>query len=81
MVKTGEMGYPSALMRLCGASTTSPSKVNRSASSPVRFLRHGKCAVQNLLPGGVHSQTAVEAAMTLYEQMQAAAKRRQISKK
>ncbi len=26
------------------------------------------------LPGGFHSQTAVEAAMTLYEQMQAAGK-------
>lgn len=33
MAKTGEMGYPSALTARCGASTTSPLKVSRSASS------------------------------------------------
>ncbi len=81
MAKTGEMGYPSALTAPVWASTTSPSKVNRSASSARTVLRHGKCAVQNLLPGGVPLPDAVEAAMTLYEQMQAAGKTAAISKK
>ncbi len=75
MVKTGEMGYPSALT----APVWGFYDVSFKGES-FRFQRpYGSYVMENVLfkisfPAEFHSQTAVEAAMTLYEQMQAAGK-------
>ncbi|MQJ26641.1 bifunctional 2-methylcitrate dehydratase/aconitate hydratase, partial [Escherichia coli] len=73
MAKTGEMGYPSALT----AKTWGFYDVSFKGET-FRFQRpYGSYVMENVLfkisfPAEFHSQTAVEAAMTLYEQMQAA---------
>lgn len=75
MAKTGEMGYPSALT----APVWGFYYVSFKGES-FRFQRpYGSYVMENVLfkisfPAEFHSQTAVEAAMTLYEQMQAAGK-------
>lgn len=75
MAKTGEMGYPSALT----AKTWGFYDVSFNGET-FRFQRpYGAYVMENVLfkisfPAEFHSQTAVEAAMTLYEQMQAAGK-------
>ena len=75
MAKTGEMGYPSALT----AKTWGFYDVSFKGES-FRFQRpYGSYVMENVLfkisfPAEFHSQTAVEAAMTLYEQLQAAGK-------
>lgn len=75
MAKTGEMGYPSALT----AKTRGFYDVSFKGES-FRFQRpYGSYVMENVLfkisfPAEFHSQTAVEAAMTLYEQLQAAGK-------
>lgn len=75
MAKTGEMGYPSALT----AKTWGFYDVSFKGEK-FRFQRpYGSYVMENVLfkisfPAEFHSQTAVEAAMTLYEQMQAAGK-------
>lgn len=75
MAKTGEMGYPSALT----APVWGFYDVSFKGES-FRFQRpYGSYVMENVLfkisfPAEFHSQTAVEAAMTLYEQMQAAGK-------
>lgn len=75
MAKTGEMGYPSALT----APVWGFYGVSFKGES-FRFQRpYGSYVMENVLfkisfPAEFHSQTAVEAAMTLYEQMQAAGK-------
>ncbi|EHP2361918.1 bifunctional 2-methylcitrate dehydratase/aconitate hydratase, partial [Salmonella enterica subsp. enterica serovar Schwarzengrund] len=75
MAKTGEMGYPSALT----AKTWGFYDVSFKGET-FRFQRpYGSYVMENVLfkisfPAEFHSQTAVEAAMTLYEQMQAAGK-------
>lgn len=72
MAKTGEMGYPSALT----APVWGFYDVSFKGES-FRFQRpYGSYVMENVLfkisfPAEFHSQTAVEAAMTLYEQMQA----------
>ncbi|MFP1558271.1 MmgE/PrpD family protein [Escherichia coli] len=53
MAKTGEMGYPSALTAPVWGFYDVSFKGESFRLAPVRFLRYGKCAVQNLLPGGV----------------------------
>lgn len=72
---TGEMGYPSAL--------TAPTWGFYAVSfggKPFRFQRpYGAYVMENVLfkisfPAEFHAQTAVEAAMTLHRQMQAAGK-------
>ncbi len=73
MAKTGEMGYPSALTAPVGFYDVS------FKGESFRFQRpYGSYVMENVLfkisfPAEFH-QTAVEAAMTLYEQMQAAGK-------
>ncbi len=75
MAKTGEMGYPSALT----APVWGFYDVSFKGES-FRFQRpYGSYVMENVLfkisfPAEFHSQTAVEAAMMLYEQMQAAGK-------
>lgn len=75
MAKTGEMGYPSAL----SAKTWGFYDVSFNGEA-FRFQRpYGAYVMENVLfkisfPAEFHSQTAVEAAMTLYQQMQAAGK-------
>ncbi|EFC1353036.1 2-methylcitrate dehydratase [Escherichia coli] len=75
MAKTGEMGYPSALT----APVWGFYDVSFKGES-FRFQRpYGSYVMENVLfkisfPAEFHSQTAVEAAMTLYEQMHAAGK-------
>lgn len=70
MAKTGEMGYPSALT----APVWGFYDVSFKGES-FRFQRpYGSYVMENVLfkisfPAEFHSQTAVEAAMTLYEQM------------
>ena len=76
MAKTGEMGYPSALT----AKTWGFYDVSFKGES-FRFQRpYGSYVMEKVLfkisfPAEFHSQTAVEAAMALYAQMQAAGKR------
>jgi 2-methylcitrate dehydratase len=75
IAKTGEMGYPSALT----AKTWGFYDVSFKGQS-FKFQReYGTYVMENILfkisfPAEFHSQTGVEAAMTLYKQMQAAGK-------
>lgn len=75
IAQTGEMGYPSALT----AKTWGFYDVSFKGQ-PFKFQRsYGSYVMENVLfkisfPAEFHSQTAVEAAMTLYHQMQAAGK-------
>ena len=76
IAKTGEMGYPSALT----AKTWGFYDVSFKGNT-FKFQRpYGTYVMENILfkisfPAEFHSQTAVEAAMTIYKQMQAAGKR------
>jgi len=73
MAQTGEMGYPSALT----AKTWGFYDVSFKGQ-PFKFQRpYGSYVMENVLfkisfPAEFHSQTGVEAAMTIYKQMQAA---------
>jgi 2-methylcitrate dehydratase len=75
IAKTGEMGYPSALT----VKTWGFYDVSFKGQS-FKFQRpYGSYVMENVLfkisfPAEFHSQTGVEAAMTLYKQMQAAGK-------
>jgi 2-methylcitrate dehydratase len=75
MAQAGEMGYPSALT----ATTWGFYDVSFKGQS-FKFQRaYGSYVMENVLfkisfPAEFHSQTAVEAAMTIYQQMQAAGK-------
>ena len=75
MAQTGEMGYPSALT----AKTWGFYDVSFKGQ-PFKFQRdYGTYVMENVLfkisfPAEFHSQTGVEAAMTIYQQMQAAGK-------
>ena len=75
MAQTGEMGYPSALT----AKTWGFYDVSFKGQ-PFKFQRpYGSYVMENVLfkisfPAEFHSQTGVEAAMTIYHQMQAAGK-------
>jgi 2-methylcitrate dehydratase len=75
IAKTGEMGYPSALT----AKTWGFYDVSFKGQ-PFTFQRsYGSYVMENVLfkisfPAEFHSQTAVEAAMKIYHQMQAAGK-------
>lgn len=75
MAQAGEMGYPSALT----AKTWGFYDVSFKGK-PFTFQRpYGSYVMENVLfkisfPAEFHSQTAVEAAMTIYQQMQAAGK-------
>jgi 2-methylcitrate dehydratase len=75
IAKTGEMGYPSALT----AKTWGFYDVSFKGQA-FKFQRpYGSYVMENVLfkisfPAEFHSQTGVEAAMTLYKQMQAAGK-------
>jgi 2-methylcitrate dehydratase len=75
IAKTGEMGYPSALT----AKTWGFYDVSFKGQ-PFKFQReYGTYVMENILfkisfPAEFHSQTGVEAAMTIYQQMQAAGK-------
>ena len=75
IAKTGEMGYPSALT----AKTWGFYDVSFKGQ-PFEFQRaYGSYVMENVLfkisfPAEFHSQTGVEAAMTIYHQMQAAGK-------
>jgi 2-methylcitrate dehydratase len=75
MAQTGEMGYPSALT----AKTWGFYDVSFKGQQ-FKFQRpYGTYVMENVLfkisfPAEFHSQTAVEAAMTIYQQMQAAGK-------
>ena len=75
MAKAGEMGYPSALT----AKTWGFYDVSFKGQ-PFKFQRsYGSYVMENVLfkisfPAEFHSQTAVEAAMTIYQQMQAGGK-------
>ena len=75
MAKAGEMGYPSALT----AKTWGFYDVSFKGQ-PFKFQRaYGSYVMENVLfkisfPAEFHSQTAVEAAMRIYQQMQAAGK-------
>ena len=75
MAQAGEMGYPSALTaKIWGFYDVS------FKGQPFKFQRsYGSYVMENVLfkisfPAEFHSQTAVEAAMTIYQQMQAAGK-------
>ena len=76
IAKTGEMGYPSALT----AKTWGFYDVSFKGNE-FKFQRpYGSYVMENVLfkisfPAEFHSQTGVEAAMTIYHQMQAAGKR------
>jgi 2-methylcitrate dehydratase len=76
IAQTGEMGYPSALT----AKTWGFYDVSFKGQ-PFKFQRpYGSYVMENVLfkisfPAEFHSQTAVEAAMSIYEQMQAAGKK------
>ena len=75
IAKTGEMGYPSALT----AKTWGFYDVSFNGNE-FKFQRsYGSYVMENILfkisfPAEFHSQTGVEAAMTIYHQMQAAGK-------
>ena len=75
IAQTGEMGYPSALT----AKTWGFYDVSFKGQ-PFKFQRdYGTYVMENVLfkisfPAEFHSQTGVEAAMTIYKQMQAAGK-------
>jgi len=75
IAKTGEMGYPSALT----AKTWGFYDVSFKGQ-PFKFQRpYGSYVMENVLfkisfPAEFHSQTGVEAAMTIYHQMHAAGK-------
>jgi 2-methylcitrate dehydratase len=75
IAKTGEMGYPSALT----AKTWGFYDVSFKGQ-PFKFQRaYGSYVMENVLfkisfPAEFHSQTGVEAAMSIYHQMQAAGK-------
>jgi len=75
IAQTGEMGYPSAL----SAKTWGFYDVSFKGQ-PFKFQReYGTYVMENILfkisfPAEFHSQTGVEAAMTIYHQMQAAGK-------
>jgi len=75
IAQTGEMGYPSALT----AKTWGFYDVSFKGN-PFKFQRqYGSYVMENVLfkisfPAEFHSQTGVEAAMTIYKQMQAAGK-------
>ena len=75
MAQAGEMGYPSALTaKIWGFYDVS------FKGQPFKFQRsYGSYVMENVLfkisfPAEFHSQTAVEAAMTIYQRMQAAGK-------
>ncbi|MHB1666680.1 bifunctional 2-methylcitrate dehydratase/aconitate hydratase [Thiomonas sp.] len=76
IAKTGEMGYPSVL----SAKTWGFYDVS-FRGQPFKFQRpYGSYVMENVLfkisfPAEFHSQTAVEAAMTLHQQLKAAGKR------
>jgi 2-methylcitrate dehydratase len=76
IAKTGEMGYPSALTAKSWGFYDVSFKGNE-----FKFQRpYGSYVMENILfkisfPAEFHSQTGVEAAMTIYHQMQAAGKR------
>lgn len=75
MAKTGEMGYPSALTApVWGFYDVSFKGESFRFQRPYGSYVMENVLFQNLLPAEFHSQTAVEATMTLYEQMQAAGK-------
>jgi 2-methylcitrate dehydratase len=75
IAKTGEMGYPSALTAKTWGFYDVSFKGNH-----FKFQRpYGSYVMENVLfkisfPAEFHSQTGVEAAMTIYKQMQAAGK-------
>ena len=75
IAKTGEMGYPSALTAKSWGFYDVSFK-----GQPFKFQRaYGSYVMENVLfkisfPAEFHSQTGVEAAMTIYHQMQAAGK-------
>jgi 2-methylcitrate dehydratase len=75
MARVGEMGYPSALTAKIWGFYDSLFRGNH-----FKFQRpYGSYVMENILfkisfPAEFHSQTAVEAAMTLFEQMRAAGK-------
>jgi 2-methylcitrate dehydratase len=75
IAQTGEMGYPSALT----AKTWGFYDVSFKGA-PFKFQReYGTYVMENILfkisfPAEFHSQTGVEAAMTIYQQMQAVGK-------
>ena len=75
IAQTGEMGYPSALT----AKTWGFYDVSFKGQ-PFKFQReYGTYVMENILfkisfPAEFHSQTSVEAAMTIYQQMQAVGK-------
>ena len=75
IAQTGEMGYPSAL----SAKTWGFYDVSFKGKPFTFQRRYGSYVMENVLfkiafPAEFHSQTAVEAAMTIYQQMQAAGK-------
>jgi 2-methylcitrate dehydratase len=75
MAQAGEMGYPSAL----SAKTWGFYDVSFKGKPFTFQRRYGSYVMENVLfkiafPAEFHSQTAVEAAMTIYQQMQAAGK-------
>jgi len=75
MAQAGEMGYPSALTAKAWGFYDVSFK-----GQPFKFQRpYSSYVMENVLfkisfPAEFHSQTAVEAAMTIYQQMQAAGK-------
>ncbi len=75
IAQTGEMGYPSALTAKAWGFYDVSFK-----GQPFKFQRpYGSYVMENVLfkisfPAEFHSQTGVEAAMTIYHQMQAAGK-------
>ena len=75
IAKTGEMGYPSALT----AKTWGFYDVSFKGNEFKFQRQYGSYVMENVLfkisfPAEFHSQTGVEAAMTIYHQMQAAGK-------
>ena len=75
IAKTGEMGYPSALT----AKTWGFYDVSFKGNEFKFQRQYGSYVMENILfkisfPAEFHSQTGVEAAMTIYHQMQAAGK-------
>ena len=76
IAQTGEMGYPSALT----AKSWGFYDVSFKGNSFKFQRQYGSYVMENVLfkisfPAEFHSQTGVEAAMTIYQQMQAAGKR------
>jgi len=81
IAQTGEMGYPSVLTAKTWVSMMFLQGKRLQIPKGVRFVCNGNVLFKISFPAEFHSQTAIEAAMTLNRKLKEAGKQRMISKR